>query len=511
MQLDRSLLLPALLLVASGCSSPAAPQAQRLPNVVILYADDLGYGDVSCYNPDSRIRTPHIDRLAREGMRFTDAHSSSGICTPSRYALLTGRHHWRKFHEIVDSFGPPVIEQERLTMPEMLRTHGYRTACFGKWHLGWDWDAIRRPGAKLRTEGGKSLGYSPDAFDWSRPIPGGPLAHGFDSYFGDDVPNFPPYAWIEGDRLPVAPTEPYAADPVPSEGQAEGRPGPMVRGWRQDEVMPTLQRRAVAWIEEQSRTGSPFFLYFPFTSPHAPIVPTAAFAGASDAGAYGDFVVQSDAVVGAVLDALDRLGCAENTIVVFASDNGPETYAFERVRAFGHRSMGSLRGLKRDVWEGGHRTPFVVRWPAAVPAGTVSDALLGQVDLMATLAAVVGHELPRDAGEDSFDQLPVLRGDVGSLRPWLVHNTYKDRYALREGDWLYLEGKGGSHSQVPAWFRDAEGWLPVTTPFSLYDLRKDPGQRTDLAPQHPEVVARMKATLRQLRDQGHSAARLAGT
>ena len=233
-----------LLALALSCGCSSGPQAEppRLPNVVVLYADDLGYGDLGCYNPESRIATPHIDRLASEGMRFVDAHSSSGICTPSRYGLLTGRHHWRKFHEIVESFGPPVIEPERLTVPEMMRMHGYRTACFGKWHLGWDWAAIRREGAVPSTEPGKPQGYAPDAFDWSLPVPGGPLAHGFDHYFGDDVPNFPPYAWIEDDRLPVAPTVPYVPSPVPSEGQAEGRPGPMVVGWQQDQVMPKIGR-----------------------------------------------------------------------------------------------------------------------------------------------------------------------------------------------------------------------------------------------------------------------------
>lgn len=508
MRLTLSLL--ALAVVCNCTSGPSRP-TRGLPNVVVLYADDLGYGDLSCYNPDSRIPTPHIDRLASEGMRFVDAHSSSGICTPSRYGLLTGRHHWRKFHEIVDSFGPPVIEPERLTVPEMMRMHGYRTACFGKWHLGWDWAAIRREGAVPSTGPGKPQGYAPDAFDWSLPVPGGPLAHGFDHYFGDDVPNFPPYAWIEDDRLPVAPTVPYAPSPVPAEGQAEGRPGPMVEGWQQDQVMPTLQDRVVRWLTAQSREPGPFFLYFPFTSPHAPILPVAEFRGKSGAGPYGDFVVQTDAVVGAVLRALDELGLADDTMVVFASDNGPEAYAFERVRTFGHRSMGNLRGLKRDVWEGGHRTPFVVRWPGRVRPGAVSDALLGQVDLMATLAAVLGHDLPAGAAEDSFNQLPVLLGEQASVRTMLVHNTFKDRYALRQGDWLYLQGKGGSHSQMPKWFQEAEGFAPVAEPFSLYDLRRDPGQRTNLAGQHPEVVAHMKALLAQLRSQGHSSPRLAGS
>lgn len=472
----------------------------------MLYADDLGYGDVACNNPGSRIPTPNVDRLAREGMRFTDAHSSSGICTPSRYAMLTGRHHWRQFHDIVESFGPSVFEPGRLTMADMLHSRGYRTACIGKWHLGWDWAAIRKPGAAEVTVGGKRIGYPADAFDWSRPVPGGPCAHGFDHYFGDDVPNFPPYAWIEQDRVITAPSVPYVPNPVPREGSDEGRPGPMVAGWRLDEVMPRLVTHAVDWIEQQ-RGGQPFFLYLPFTAPHAPIVPTAEYLGSSGAGVYGDYVVQMDAAVGAVLAALDRAGLAGDTLVVFSSDNGPEAYAWDRVRATGHRSMGSLRGLKRDVWEGGHRVPMVVRWPGVVPAGRTSDALFGQVDWMATIAAAIGVELPVTAAEDSFDQLPVLRGERESVRPFLVHNTYAGKFALRSGDWLYIDSPDGGHRKPPAWFTAAEGLTEPTGALGLYNLAEDPGQRRNRAAELPSLAASLAQQLATVRAQGWSAPR----
>ncbi|MHC4679783.1 MAG: sulfatase-like hydrolase/transferase, partial [Planctomycetota bacterium] len=275
----------------------------KLPNIVIMYADDMGYGDLAIQNPESRIPTPNLDRLAGEGIRFTDAHSSSGVCTPSRYALLTGRYHWRKFHGIVNAFGASVFDAQRLTLPEMLKEKGYRTACIGKWHLGWNWEAIR----KARVNGRKQ-GANPDDFDWSRPIPDGPLAHGFDHYFGDDVPNFPPYTWIENDRVLIRPTEPYEPNPMPAEGAPEGRPGPMVAGWRQDQVMPRLTEKAVEWIGRQKGRNRPFFLYFPWTSPHAPIVPAKEFQGKTKAGAYGDFVFQSDWSAGQVLEALDSNG-----------------------------------------------------------------------------------------------------------------------------------------------------------------------------------------------------------
>lgn len=357
--LTRRTFLKALSASAAPAVLPsllwANTQAAPLPNIVIIYADDMGYGDLAAQNPDSKIPTPHLDRLAHEGVRFTDAHSSSGICTPSRFALLTGMYHWRKFHDIVNSFDGPVFEDE-LTLPAMLRQQGYSTACIGKWHLGWDWEAIRVGERHTAQEVPR-----PDDFDWLRPVPGGPLSHGFDYYFGDDVPNFPPYAWIENDRLLTVPTDMYAPDPAPEEGNHEGRPGPMTPGWKLDAVMPRLTERAVSWIADQKDAARPFFLYFPWTSPHAPIVPAPAFKGSTGAGPYGDFVHQSDWSAGQILQALDDHGFRENTLVIFTSDNGPEHYAYDRVRARGHRSMGSLRGLKRDIYEGGHRVPMVMR------------------------------------------------------------------------------------------------------------------------------------------------------
>lgn len=495
-----------LTLLWVGCSvAPEQPPRGRLPNVVILYADDLGYGDLGCYQSGSKIPTPHLDRLAADGLRFTDAHSSSGICTPSRYALLTGRHHWRKFHGIVNAFGGSVFDQDRLTMPEMFREHGYRTACIGKWHLGWDWSALRRPGAKSA----KGAGYAPEAFDWGARIPDGPLAHGFDHYFGDDVPNFPPYAWIEDDAVAGRPSVAYRPAPRPAEGSHEGRPGPMVEGWRLDAVMPTLTQRAVSWLRGRAGEPEPFFLYFPFTSPHAPIVPTEEWRGRSGAGPYGDFVAQTDDAVGQVLRALDEAGLTDDTIVVFSADNGPEHYAYARERAFGHRSTGGLRGLKRDVFEGGHRVPLLVRWPGVTEAGGVSDALVSQCDLMATFAGMLDHALPDDAAEDSFDQAPVLRGERGAVRGFAVHNTFAKKWGIRRGRWLLLTSKDGYHTRAPPWAR--ERYPDNERDVMLCDLESDLGQRRDVSPDHPEIVAAMQALLDDVRRRGHSAPRLRGS
>ena len=232
-----------LALVAFNAELDAAETSlANKPNIVILYADDMGYGDLGIQNPDSKIPTPHLDQLAREGMRFTDAHSSSGVCTPSRYAMLHGRYHWRKFHGIVNSFDQPILDDERQTIAEMLKAKGYRTACIGKWHLGWDWNAIKKPGAKA---GGGKEGFAPDAFDWSKPIPGGPLSHGFDYYFGDDVPNFPPYAWFENDRVITEPTVALATPDQTAEGSWEARPGPSVKDWDFWAVMPKLTEKEI--------------------------------------------------------------------------------------------------------------------------------------------------------------------------------------------------------------------------------------------------------------------------
>ena len=269
------------------------------PNVVILYADDMGVADVSYGDDAAKIQTPNIDRLATQGMTFSDGHSSSGICTPSRFALLTGQHHWRRFHGIVNAFGESVFKPEEFTMARMLKKQGYRTGCFGKWHLGWDWDAIRKPGEKKGAT-------SADAYDWSKPFPGGPLDQGFDRYFGDGTINFPPYCWIEDDRFATIPSKPVIKS-RPLAGGGGFRPGPMAEGWNPYDILPTITEKAVEWIGEQKKE-EPFFAYVAFNSPHYPIVPNKEFQGKSQAGFYGDFMIETDAMVGQVMAELEKQG-----------------------------------------------------------------------------------------------------------------------------------------------------------------------------------------------------------
>ncbi len=489
-------LIRLLFLVLMLSAGPALAAEPGRPNVVILYADDMGWGDLGVQNAKSKIPTPNLDKLAAEGMRFTDAHSSSGICTPSRYALLSGRYHWRKFHGIVNSFDQPVLDADKTTIAALLQKKGYETGCIGKWHLGWDWKSIQKPGAKSNPK----TGFPPDAFDWSKPIPGGPLSFGFNSYFGDDVPNFPPYAWFENDRVITPPTVPLNLSVKTAEGNWEARPGPSVKDWDFYDVMPKLTDRAVEWIGKQKK-DRPFFLYFPFTSPHAPIVPSKEFAGKSKANGYGDYVVQTDDTVGRVLAALEKNGFAENTIVIFSADNGPEHYAYDRIQKFEHRSMGELRGLKRDIYEGGHRVPFLVRWPGRVPANKVSDALLSQIDVYATLAAIVGADIPAGSAEDSYNQLPLWKGGK-SARETLVHNTNPNGYALRHGDWVLIAAKTGSVTKVPDWFNEKFGYTKNAYAGELYNLRKDPAQKSNLYNELPDEVQNLTKKLETIRAKG---------
>lgn len=501
--------LLAVACVLSVASRGFAAEPSR-PNVLVLYADDLGFGDLGCYNPESKIPTPNLDRLASEGMRFTDGHSSSGICTPSRYALLTGRHHWRDFHGIVGAMGKSVFKPERLTMPEMLRAKGYKTAAIGKWHLGWDWEAIRKPDAKPIGEGRRKF-FGPDAYDWNKQIPDGPLAHGFDSYFGDTVINFPPYCWIENDRVQRAPdTVMDSAKWKPiKEGNWECRPGPMASDWDPYENIPTTTARGVEFIKAQKESEQPFFLYFAFPSPHAPIIPNDQFDGKSAAGPYGDFVVETDDACGQLLQALKDSGQADNTVVIFSADNGPERYAYARDKKYDHWSAKPFRGLKRDIYEGGHHVPFVVKWPGVTRAGEVSQALVSQVDIMATLAEKLQFELPETAAEDSHSLVPILAGESSSVRSSHVHNTYKGGYAIRSGKWLLIDAKHGYVSaRNKEWEVKHEYPKDDDAPVELYDLTVDIGQRNNVAADYPDQVATMRSLLNTIREQGYSAPRL---
>ena len=485
-----------------------AKQNADSPNIIIIYADDMGYGDLNIQNPNSKIPTPNLDQLASEGMRFTDAHSSSGICSPSRYALLTGKYHWRKQHGIVQSFGEPFFNDTDVTLPQVLQKSGYATACIGKWHLGWNWEFNNEPSGEKMQRGKKIKFYQSQDIDWSKPIAGGPLDRGFDYYFGDGTINFPPYAWVENDRVMEPPTvnqNIQNSSHATKEGNWEFRPGPMVEGWNPYDVLPTLTKKAVEYVNNQSK-DKPFFLYFALPSPHAPIIPNDEFIGKSEAGGYGDFMVQTDWVAGQVLKALKAKGLDENTVVIFSADNGPEKYAFARAEKYEHFSMGDFRGLKRDVWEGGHHVPFIVKWPGKIEAGAVSDEVISQVDIMATLAAVTQSELPKEAAPDSYNLLPVFSGKnyTSPLREATVHNTFEDIWGLRQGKWLYINAPSGEHSKMPDSFKKLRNYEDFETEGLLFDMENDPEQRLNLFTQHPDKVEELDQLLKKYQVQGYS-------
>ncbi len=479
------------------------------PNVVLILADDMGYGDLACQAVDKKVPTPNLDRLAGEGIRFTDAHSPSSVCTPTRYGILTGRYCWRSRlkKSVLWPWDPPLIEPGRLTLPEMLRRRGYRTACIGKWHLGWEWPLKEGVEASVLPPLGRWERTRREAFgrfvDFSKPIGGGPTTKGFDFYFGDDVPNFPPYGFIENDRL----TE------LPSAWKPKGTfgfPGPMVPGWRLAGVMPELTRRAEAWIDEAARGKDPFFLYFALTAPHTPIVPAAEFRGKTKGGPYGDYVFQVDWTVGRILESLKRNGVEKNTLVIFTSDNGSPARNGRRaggpvgseVRDYGHHPSAFLRGLKGDAWDGGHRVPFLARWPGVIPAGSVSGETICQVDLFSTLAGILDFPLPRDAAEDSFDILPAFEG-VRLDRPVrgpVIHHSLDGMFCVRKGRWKLILGRGSGGFSRPRRVRPRPG----EPRGQLYDMKADIRERRNLWMERPEVVKELTAYLEKIRRLGYS-------
>jgi arylsulfatase A-like enzyme len=492
-----SFLLAAVIL--SSCVS----KETKLPNIVIIYADDMGYGDLNCQNPNAKIPTPYLDQLASEGMRFTDAHSSSGICSPSRFALLTGMYHWRRQHGIVGAFGKPFFKDSDITLPQILHGNHYRTACIGKWHLGWTWDFKSEPSAEVMQWGSKRKFYRPDDIEWNNSIKGGPLDRGFDYYFGDGTINFPPYAWVENDRLLNTPTEVMDINDVGynvKEGSWEFRPGPKVKDWNPYDVLPTLASKSAAWIKEQDNE-KPFFLYFALPSPHAPIIPNDEFDGTSQAGAYGDFMVQSDWVVGQVLKALKESGLEENTIVIFSADNGPEAYAWKRAEDFGHFSMGNFRGLKRDVWEGGHHVPLIIKWPGKIKEGAVSDQLISQIDLMATLTSLTGMKMPQGAAPDSYDMSKILLGNQAGaqVRQQIVHNTNKEIWGMRKDEWLFINNNTGGLRAMPESFMQLTNYEDFEGEALLFNMKDDPEQRVNLYDTYPKIVSELDVLLTKTR------------
>ena len=483
------------------------------PNIVVFFVDDMGYGDVSCLNPNGRIPTPNFDRLAAEGMTFTDAHSTSAVCSPSRYGLLCGRYNWRTSLQsgIVRHYGDPLIDEDRMTVASFLKSHGYHTGCIGKWHLGMGWDFEVTTEFKPDEDRFNNRPYpgNLDATDetletwkeaFSKPTTGGPTTRGFDTYFGVDVPNWPPYCYIDNDRTVGIPSE-YLPARLLGNNQAS-TPGPAMPYWHFEQLLPKWAEKADAYIRERAANEEPFFLYLPMTSPHTPLSVNAEWIGKSRLNnLYADLVMETDDVFGQVLASLDENGVADDTIVLFTSDNGCAHYiGVDMMEEQGHYPSAHLRGYKSDAWDGGHRIPCIVRWPGVVEAGKTCDQLVCLSDLMATCADVVGSELPDKAGEDSVSWLSLFEGRDEPVRSHVVHHSIRGKFAVRDGRWklVLCPGSGGWAKQDA---EAAEEGLPIV---QLYDMVGDPGEQNNLEATHREKVKEMVALLERIVDDGRS-------
>ena len=508
---------PTVVAVAWPRQMLAREQTVGKPNIVFIMADDMGYGDVGCYNPASRIPTPHMDRLAREGVRFTDAHSPSAVCTPTRYGVLTGRYCWRsalKTH-VLFNYEHPLIESERLTVASLLKKHGYATACIGKWHLGLGWSA--KPGTAfdfdrpLPWPGGSPDPEAEATIDFAKPIWGGPAALGFDYFFGTSGCSTaqPPYCFIENDRTVGIPS-------VRKGREVGGRAGLMTPGWQHKDADPTFAKKAVGFIDRHAKVspGKPFFLYLAPSAPHEPALWSTVpefVKGRSQAGPRGDLVALVDWMVGQVVEALDRHGLRDNTLIIVTSDNGALPGHSARIDdrepwdTFGHKSCGEWRGYKAHIWEGGHREPFIARWPGKIQPGAVCDEPVELTDMLATVAAILGTGLPNDAGEDSYDILPALLGRKleKPIREALIHHSVLGVFSIRQDRWKLIIGTETSGGWPPP---RGEGPKPGA-PGQLYDLAADPAETRNLWRDSPDVVARLTALLERYQQSGRSAPR----
>jgi len=483
-----------------GCQGLHPPLSDRSnarhPNVILIMADDMGYGDVHALNPDSRIPTPNLDGLARGGMSFTDAHTPSSVCTPTRYGLLTGRYCWRSRLKrgVLNGYSSRLIEPGRQTIGHVMQAAGYHTAIVGKWHLGLGWK--KRAGE----------------LDFTQAVEDAPNALGFDSsYIIPASLDFPPYVYLRDGRVtdPEVVTQPRQAFP------AFLRQGPRSRDLVMEEALDHLTERAAGYIRERASSRQPFFLYFPLTAPHKPALPHRRFRGQSGLGDYGDFVTQVDWTVGQVLAAARRAGVEEDTLVIYTSDNGSYMHRYDQAdkpdhvddakiqgyRSERHRANGPLRGTKADVWEAGHRVPFLVRWPGHVAPGTRCSRTICLTDLLATCAELVGAGLRPDIGEDSVSFLPSLRGATPTgVRPPVVHHSAAGMFAIRSGKWKLVAGNGSGGRQRPK-------GKPFAKPYRLFDLSSDLAEANNVIDQHPEVARRLEASLARLRKDGRSVVR----
>jgi arylsulfatase A len=466
------------------------------PNIVVILADDMGSGDIKAFNPQSQVPTPNLDKLSHDGMRFTDAHSGSAVCTPTRYGLITGRYAFRSSLKkgVLGGYSPALIEADRFTVADLLKKAGYKTGVVGKWHLGLGFSQANQSAMKVDSTNGWPIGtgVEPD-----QTLAEGPNNLGFDySYIIPSSLDIPPYIYYENGK----PTEKGTVE-------LEGQNSPRGVFWRKGKASPhfdiqkTLDHfseKASAFLTTSAAEKRPFFLYLPLTSPHTPWLPSDAFKGKSNAGIYGDFVAHTDAVVGQVLQTLQRLGIADNTLVIFTSDNGADWKPGDKKIYPTHQANGIYRGQKSDIWEGGHRVPFIAKWPSAIKAGGVAQETICLTDLMATFAAITSQKLPQNAGQDSFDLSTILLGtSTKAPRKSTIHHSIQGMFAIRNGKWKFVDGQGSG-----GWSKDESATAEMKS--QLYDISLDPTESKNVVEQYPEIARKLKAELDQQNNMGYT-------
>jgi arylsulfatase A-like enzyme len=498
-------------LPGSSKTKPKQPFAQpKLPNIIYILSDDLGYGDITCNNPQSKIRTPNIDRLAAAGVRFTDAHSTSGVCSPTRYSIITGRYCWRTEMKtgVLRGYGRPLIEKDRPTVATLLKDQGYTTAAIGKWHLGLNWilksgheNDLAHLDEKNKT-GNAIIDLDPASIDVSQPPSDGPATHGFDySFILPASLDMPPYCYLKNDTL----TKPLTGmtDGKKLDSGYTGsfwRPGLMAQDFEFDRVLPTFVNEATNYIRNKSKGKKPYFLYLALTAPHTPWLPADEMRGKTGAGEYGDFVYMVDLMLGKILKSIEESGQAKNTIVIFTSDNGPY-WRPNQAEQFGHKAAGPFRGMKGDTWEAGHRIPFIVRWPGKVAAGTTSHATTTLANLMATVADITSVGTSKAIGEDSYSILPVLLGKSQTVpnQEAVVHHSSRGLFAIRKGDWKLIEGKGSGGFSTPS----DEKSIQSEVPGQLYNLRTDTAETINLYAKEMTKVVELTTLLEKIKKEGN--------
>ena len=489
-------LLSLVAILLLQCKTDNHQKVILKPNIIVILADDFGVGDIQLHYPENKIPTPELDKLAEEGMSFTDAHSSSAVCTPTRYSLLTGRYNWRTPLQewVLACYEPPLIKQERTTLPEFLKENDYSTACIGKWHLGWNW-----PGNQLSQRLEQRNILKDSVWDFSQPIQGGPTEHGFDYYFGTHVPNFPPFTYIENDHVFIEPTALYEKVNYQGIHMPQSFDSmPMAPGWKFEDILPEITRKSVDYIHKQREKDKPFFLFFSMTSPHEPVSPSDHFRGKSGIAPIADFVMETDWSVGEIIHAVEDAEISENTIIIFTADNGHSNYTgWKRLVNAGHAPSGPFRGHKGDIWEGGHRVPFIVKWKGKIATGASSDQLICISDIYATCHELISGNMPSTIqGEDSFSFLDILLNTDGkSDRENIVSHSVNGEFAYRKNGWKIVY-------KLPE--SNLEKSRGKAAKLELYHLEYDIAEKFDSAAFYPQKVKQLTKELMLIVERGTS-------